>query len=569
MQLRAGAFTLLYEEGFLRYISYGKTEVLRMIYFSLRDENWGTFDIIIKNENIKVEGNDFHITYDCYHQKNGIDIYCWKATISGNQKGQIIFEIDGCALADFLKNRLGFCVLHPIGDYTGQQVQITHPDNIITQTNFPEYIASDSPFKQIKRFKWQTDNRWYNLDFEGDVFETEDQRNWTDASFKTFCTPLNLPFPVKIKNGEETYQKITFSPVTDLPELVKNKDERIQIIITEQVFKLPDIGIAASTVVTDKLSEKAQSLLRGLQLKHYSIIVEPSTQNGTPQFFCDIDNAQALQLPLCITLQLGDDFIKEVANFIALCHQAKAEISTVVLLSKNELVTQQQLIDHIGIIKAQLPGISIGVGTDYNFKEINRCRFDANEAQFVSYSIHPQEHAFDDQTLIENIVAQAATVRSTKNIYGEEMPVYISPVTFKKRFNPYATDPTYITKSENERTDARQKTNFGALFTLGSIKNLTIAKVSRITYFQTIGDQGIISVESKPFPVYYALKSILNSTATSMVNTISSNQLVVDSLLLNNGILLLWNYTTTKQTVLLPNGSLIGLEIHEIKTVKY
>ena len=33
----------------------------------------------------------------------------------------------------------------------------------------------------------------------GDVFEIEDQRNWTDGSFKTYSTPLSLPFPVPVE----------------------------------------------------------------------------------------------------------------------------------------------------------------------------------------------------------------------------------------------------------------------------------------------------------------------------------------------------------------------------------
>ena len=37
--------------------------------------------------------------------------------------------------------------------------------------------------------------------FEGDLFETEDQRNWTDASFKTYCTPQELGFPFAAEPG--------------------------------------------------------------------------------------------------------------------------------------------------------------------------------------------------------------------------------------------------------------------------------------------------------------------------------------------------------------------------------
>lgn len=565
MQLQAGPFTLLYEKGFLRYISYGKTEILRMIYFALRDENWGTMDTIIKNEVIRSEQTSFHISYDCCHQKNGKDIFCWKVTISGNEKGEIIFEIEGHALSDFLKNRLGFCVLHPIGDYSDQQVEIIHPDNTVTQTNFPEHIVNDDPFKQIKSLKWQRDNRWYNLDFEGDIFETEDQRNWTDASFKTFCTPHDLPVPVKIKDGEKVHQKIVFSPVDNLPALLNNKNNPLEITITGQALKLPEIGVAASAV-TNQISAKAGALLRGLKLKHYAITVEPSRENWTAQFFSDTENAKTLQLPLQVTLQLSEDFSKEITVFMALCHQLKADVKSMLLLSKNELVTSQQLIDHIWAIKEQFPGVMIGVGTGYNFKEINRCRFNAGKAQFLSYSIHPQEHASDDLSVIENIAAQAETVKTAKYIYGEDMPVHISPVTLKKRYNPYANDPALVTKSYNERTDPRQRKNFGALFILGSIKSLAVAKANGITYFQTLGDQGIIADNNEPFPVYLALKNVLNN-ASAIINTTSADPLAVDSLLFKDGMLIIWNYTNSEQIVLMPDGQNIKLSPQQIKTM--
>ena len=36
---------------------------------------------------------------------------------------------------------------------------------------------------------------------EGDSFEMEDQRNWTDASFKVYGTPLKNLSPVEVKTG--------------------------------------------------------------------------------------------------------------------------------------------------------------------------------------------------------------------------------------------------------------------------------------------------------------------------------------------------------------------------------
>ena len=47
------------------------------------------------------------------------------------------------------------------------------------------------------------------FEFEGDLFEMEDQRNWTDGSFKTYCTPLSLGYPFQALAGQSFKQKVT------------------------------------------------------------------------------------------------------------------------------------------------------------------------------------------------------------------------------------------------------------------------------------------------------------------------------------------------------------------------
>ena len=46
---------------------------------------------------------------------------------------------------------------------------------------------------------------------EGDAYEMEDQRNWTDASYKTYIRPLALPWPYTIKKGARFAQKVTLA----------------------------------------------------------------------------------------------------------------------------------------------------------------------------------------------------------------------------------------------------------------------------------------------------------------------------------------------------------------------
>src|SRR6202790_3111519 len=44
---------------------------------------------------------------------------------------------------------------------------------------------------------------------EGDTFEMEDQRNWSDASFKTYVRPLALPWPYTLAKGTSFTQSVS------------------------------------------------------------------------------------------------------------------------------------------------------------------------------------------------------------------------------------------------------------------------------------------------------------------------------------------------------------------------
>ena len=46
---------------------------------------------------------------------------------------------------------------------------------------------------------------------EGDTFEMEDQRNWTDASYKTYVRPLALPWPYTLAAGNDSSSAVALS----------------------------------------------------------------------------------------------------------------------------------------------------------------------------------------------------------------------------------------------------------------------------------------------------------------------------------------------------------------------
>jgi hypothetical protein len=180
--VKAGNLSCIYEAGNLRYIKCGSTEIVRMIYGAVRNENWDTIVPEITDEIIDAGDNYFYISYIALYNFNGIR-YSANFVIEGKADSSISIVMQGLALSDFKKNRIGICVLHPLKETKGRPVTIIQPSGDVNSAVFPELIAPHQPFKEIQQMQWKpADAITARLYFSGDIFETEDQRNWSDSS---------------------------------------------------------------------------------------------------------------------------------------------------------------------------------------------------------------------------------------------------------------------------------------------------------------------------------------------------------------------------------------------------
>ena len=116
------------------------------------------------------------------------------------------------ALSDFVTNRTGFVVLHPLEGVSGAPVEVEHVDGSVEQSRFPELIDPTCPFMDIRALTHEPlPGLRVACRMEGDTFEMEDQRNWLDASYKTYVRPLALPWPYTIAQGEKLSQRISLA----------------------------------------------------------------------------------------------------------------------------------------------------------------------------------------------------------------------------------------------------------------------------------------------------------------------------------------------------------------------
>ncbi|HWN96579.1 MAG TPA: hypothetical protein VNT99_16235, partial [Methylomirabilota bacterium] len=211
LSLRAGPLTMVFEpdNAFLRYVRLGDYEVVRNIYAVVRDQNWNTITWKVSNLKADVRTDSFHITFDVECRERDVH-YIWRGAASGEASGQISFTFDGEAQSSFLRNRIGLCVLHPIVECAGKPVTLEHTNGSMEQTSFPKHIAPWQPLKDVRSITQEiAAGVRAEIRFEGEVFETEDQRNYGDMSFKTYSTPQDLPKPVAVKPGDQVHHKVT------------------------------------------------------------------------------------------------------------------------------------------------------------------------------------------------------------------------------------------------------------------------------------------------------------------------------------------------------------------------
>ena len=137
------------------------------------------------------------------------------------------------------------CVLHPLRECAGRPCLIETGTGK-REARFPEDISPEQPFKDLRAITHRVaPGIQAEVRFEGDIFETEDHRNWTNANFKTYCTPLDLPYPVKIEKGTKISQAVVLrllrSSGAALPPKSTSSDV-VTLVPAGPSRRLPHIG---------------------------------------------------------------------------------------------------------------------------------------------------------------------------------------------------------------------------------------------------------------------------------------------------------------------------------------
>lgn len=581
--LRAGPLSLQYVDATLRYIRLGDIELLRQIYSAVRDQNWGTVLGTLINVSVQSGTDNFAIQFESIHQRSEID-FRWKGQITGDTQGTIRFHMAGAAHSQFTRNRIGFCILHPM-DCAGLPCHVEQVDGAVIQSQFPEMIEPHQPFKGIRavQHEYRT-GAWVEVRMEGDTFEMEDQRNWIDASYKTYCTPLDLPFPVTIEPGTRIEQTITLRLLQAEAGAVVESDDSLTLSVqVGKAVAIPAIGLVASSH-QEGLSEQGCARLGKLHLAHLRVDVHLNESNWQEHFSTQLSEAERIGVPLEAALHLGEDAEAQLQAFARLIEQWGVHVSRYLIFRDGEKSTRAERITLARRILGE--AVPIVGGTDAFFTELNRERPEHAIMDGVVYSINPQVHAFDDASLVETLAVQAATVRSARAFSGRK-PLHVGPITFKMRWNPNATAPQPPPRPGElpHQADPRQMSLFGAGWTLNSIKYLALGGATTLTYYETSGYMGVMATEHGSavpdifwniaggvYPMYHVFADIGEFRGGEIASLSSSDPLRVDGLGLQHGrraCYLLANLTPQPQDVQLALEGTFTLRILDAENAEF
>jgi D-apionolactonase len=508
--LKAGEVSCYYEAGNLRYIKWGSTELIRMIYSAVRDEHWDTVPMIISNEKITERADGFSITYHAAYRSGMID-YVAEIKIEG-YINSISFNMKGEALSSFKKNRIGLCVLHPLEECMEKKAQIMQPDGSMIASYFPKLISPHQPFKNIREIQWSTATGvTIKIRFEGDIFETEDQRNWTDASYKTYGTPLDIPFPADVERGEKMHQVITLNSAA-----LASGASLVSPAFSEERIRFPDTGFSLEPG-TMPLDKEALTLFRGVPILHYQVSLELFEEGWKDDLKVAAIEAEMLQTRLQLVCTVDHNFEMQLEALMLSLEDIHQLISSLLPINYHQGMTTVELSDYTyRKLKASFPLIAVGYGTNGNFAELNRNRPPENNFDFVRFSLYPQAHANDNRTIIENLESHLHNIATMKS-FANSRQLHVS-VSFD---NPRSRVP-----------DERQQSVFAAYWQLMCLQGL--AEADSITFCSLSGLRGLFKNDLHPSPFYDLLKKIKSFDPRWIVRRFSNKQLIIDGLLLEN-----------------------------------
>jgi hypothetical protein len=559
--------------------------VLRALAYLVRDENWGTYIPTLSGLKIDQRANSFSVSYSATCRRGDMEIV-FEASIEGKPDGSLEFSATATPKTDFLTARTGFVVLHPLKGVAGEPVEVEHVDGKVEKSRFPPLVNPVQPFLLIRSLTHEVlPGLRSTVRMEGDAWEMEDHRNWTDASFKTYVRPLALPWPYTLKAGEQVRQSVTLQLRGAAPKPGKSaKVKGVEVKLgaaTRQAMPAIGLGVPAEEI------DHAIARLDLLKLAAPKLLIchfDPRQRHGKKELYgyrvlCEQTGADC---ELEVVVESLDKFKEELTLLAGMVREAGLKLTAVAVCPVGDLKSvlpggprppAPPLDALYRAAREAFPDAKLGGGMFSFFTELNRKRPPAQLLDFVHNTTCPIVHAADDRSVMETHEALPYQVATARSFIGKT-PYRIGPSAIGCRDNPHGK--TFTPNPNNERIclvrmDPRQRGLFGAAWTLGYIASFAPTGVESLCMGAPSGPLGVMYRKadyrqpyydqlpgSPVYPAFHVIAGLTRAAGAKLVSTASSDEATVRCLAYKvKGATLLWlaNLTAQEQAVTLAHNA--------------
>lgn len=196
----------------LRMITFGGEQVAARLLFAVRDHVWRTPRLIVDEKTEVADGVGLRREVRAHVEGAPVEVRLSYHVHSDRLEAEVHATLTG----SFRYNRIGFCLLldddlrraSARSTLGGATTDFSFPDRIITR----DHRESDAVafHRAFDGLAWTTANgQRVEAQFDGELFEFEDQRNWTDPSFKGYSVAPPGGMPVDGVAGERIRQRVT------------------------------------------------------------------------------------------------------------------------------------------------------------------------------------------------------------------------------------------------------------------------------------------------------------------------------------------------------------------------
>lgn len=490
--LRAGRLQATFVDGDLRDVRWRGSPVAQRIYMAVRDRAWNTIPAAIRNLSTTTDSTAFSVEFDATNHYADID-FEWHCTIAADATGLLSYQWTGRALRDFEYCKIGLNIHHGLAEHLGRPFSIRTPTGSVDGRFEPDIVpqlvdngtlTAMTPY--FDELTVQVDGAHVRFAFEGDLFELQDHRNWADANWKTYGTPLAFGFPMTLRRDETLHQSVRIS-ITG--EGIDVQEEAVAScwVGAEPTTALPRIGHRW----TGDLSADELALLRKTRPDHIRVDLDPLADAdavilAASRACADLD----CHLELAVLVR-PDAVETDVAHAALAVAAATATIDRILALQSSAGfsefggATPAAMAEYVA---TSMPAGAILAGTSQSFNDLNRDRPDYSGIDGVAFALNPQVHAADDASLMQNTRSIPAVVDFARRIFGS-VDIALSPVDLVGRNGPFPAGPV---DQGAANQDPRQWTPFAAAWTLAALGEMAACGTTSATLFELTGPRGLV-----------------------------------------------------------------------------